>query len=132
MEVLLRCQTLLASVLSLRHAYGESVKFLAHPDLAGKARVRLRDRGEAQHRSFLRSVLRQTRLVEPFRFNIDVAGGGGAFSAAGGLNARHVVVDRAAHHRGTDGDLDAVFGAVEFDVRDFRHASLPGCAAATT
>ena len=35
--VLLKCPSLLASVLPLRHVYGKSGKLLAHPDLAGQA-----------------------------------------------------------------------------------------------
>jgi len=46
-----------------------------------------------------------------------MAGGAGALTAAVGVDAGHVVVDRAAHDRCAEWDLDAMRGAVVFDCR---------------
>src|SRR5215813_8661470 len=109
------------SVLALRHADDETIKLLAHRDLAREARIVLRLGGKAQHARLLRSRHRGAGFVEPSRVDIDVAGGAGAFAAAIGINAGHVVADRAAHHRQPYRHLNLMSGPIVLDIGDFWH-----------
>ena len=59
--------------------------------------------------------------VEPFGIDIDVTGRAGALAAAIGVDARHGIIDRAAHHRETDRNLHLMLGPVVFDVGNLRH-----------
>src|SRR3954447_4467368 len=111
------------SVLALRHADDETVELLAHRDLAREARIVFRLGGKAQHARLLRSRHRGAGLVEPSGIDIDVAGGAGAFAAAIGIDAGHVVADRAAHHRKPDRRLYLMSGPIVLDIGDFWHAA---------
>src|ERR1700727_447841 len=87
------------------------------------------DRGEAQHGGLLRARHGQADLVEPRGIDVDVTRGTSAFTAAVGVDAWHVVVYRAAHHRRADRHIDLMAGTVELDVSDFCHVSVPRPAA---
>src|SRR5580692_9252374 len=69
------------SVLALRHADDQSVELLAHRNLTGQARIEFGLGGKAEHARLLRPQHWRTRLVEPGRIDIDVAGGAGALAA---------------------------------------------------
>src|SRR5258708_33272833 len=90
------------SVLALRHADDQTVELLAHRNLTGQARFEFGLGGKAEHARLLRPRHWRTRLVEPGRIDIDVAGGAGALAATIGVDARHVVFDGTAHHRKAD------------------------------
>src|SRR5215472_2185801 len=77
----------IVSVLAFRQANDEPVERLRHLDLAGEARIGLRQRGKAQHARFLRARRRRASHAEPFRIDIDMAGCAGAFATAIGVDA---------------------------------------------
>src|ERR1700736_3148526 len=106
------------SVLALGHADDQSVELLAHRNLTRQARIEFGLGGKAEHVRLLRPRHWRTRLVEPGRIDIDVAGGAGALTAAIGVDARHVVVDGTPHHRKADRHLDEMRSTIVFDVGD--------------
>src|SRR5204863_10033172 len=109
------------SVLAFRQADDQPIERFADLELAGKARIRLRQRGKAQHARLLRARHRHSGYPEPFLIDIDVAGCAGAFTAAIGVDPGDVVVDRAAHDRQPERHLDPVLTPAIFDVGDLRH-----------
>src|SRR5438067_10618514 len=111
----------IVSVLPFRQADDEPVERLRDLDLAGEARIRLRQRGKAQHARFLRARHWRPGDAQPFLIDIDVAGRAGAFAAAIGVDPGDVVVDRAAHDRQPERHLDPVLPPAIFDIGDLRH-----------
>src|SRR5690606_2294653 len=110
------------SVLAFRQAHDQAVQVVADADLAGQAAVRLHVLGEVQH------GLLHGRGAAGFGggilVDIDVAGRAGAGAAAVGVDARHIVADRAFHDGKAGLDLDRVFGPVVLDVGDLGHAGV--------
>src|SRR5260370_32204252 len=80
------------SVLALGHADDQTVELLAHRNLTRQARIEFGLGGKAEHARLLRPRHWRTRLVEPGRIDIDVAGGAGALTAAIGVDARHMLL----------------------------------------
>src|SRR5207248_3838299 len=119
--VIVRPRVPIVSVLPLRQADDKPVERFADLELAGQARIRLRQRGKAQHARLLRARHRRPGYPEPFLIDIDVAGGAGAFTAAIGVDPGNVVVDRAAHDGQAERHLDPVLPPAMFDVSDLRH-----------
>src|SRR3954452_1053592 len=111
------------SVLAFRQADNKPVERLGHGDLAGQARIGLRQRREAQHAGLLRARWRRTSGAKPGFIDIDMTGGAGALAAAIGVDTGDVVVDGAAHDRTPDRHLDKVLAPAMFDVGDFRHSA---------
>src|SRR3954452_13619157 len=82
----------LVSVLAFRQADDKPVERLGHGDLAGQARIGLRQRREAQHAGLLRAGRGSTSGAKPGFIDIDMAGGAGALAAAIGVDTGDVVV----------------------------------------
>src|SRR4051812_3360365 len=74
------------SVLAFRQADDKPVEPLGHGDLAGQARIGLRQRREAQHAGLLRARRRRTSRAKPRVIDIDMAGSAGASAAAIGID----------------------------------------------
>ena len=87
------------------------LKAVVNDDLAGKARVRLGERGKAQHAGLLRIRLRGAGHAEPSLVDIDMTGGAGTFAAAIGVDSGDIVVDCPAHNRQASRHLDPVLAA---------------------
>src|SRR6201996_114805 len=109
-------------VLLFGHAHDQAVQRIGHLDLARQARIGLHVLGEVEHRLLHGRGL--ARLRQPGVVDIDMAGGAGAGAAAVGVDARHIVLDRAFHDRQAGAHIDRMFGPVELDVGDLGHFSL--------
>src|SRR5437762_7983084 len=110
-------------MLSVREPNDQTVEFVAHLDLARQTRIGLGRGREPQHAGLLRIRLWQADFLQPGGVDIDMAGRAGTLAAAIGIDARHGVVDRAAHHREADRHFDLMLGSVKFDIGDLGHGA---------
>src|SRR6185312_12680827 len=110
--------------LPLGNTDDEAVQFVAHLDLAGKARIRANVESEVEHVLFHR--LRLADDAGPPLVDVDMAGSAGAGPAAFGLDARNAVADGVFHHRRTVLGVDLKRRAVECDVGDLGHRVIRG------
>ncbi len=111
------------SALTVGRLDHDAVELFGEADLAGQAGVRTRIHREIQHVRFHRACRRQ--LVEPFRRDIDMAGGAGAGAAAFAQNLVDADLDGRLHHRHSRLGFRLAPFAGGADIDDLDHCACP-------
>src|SRR6266446_2070518 len=107
------------SGLPLRRRHHETVKRVAHLDLARQPRIRPHIEAEIQHVLFHRG--RRADLLAPGLIDIDMACRAGTGAAAFGFDTRNGIADRGFHHGRAVLDINGAGFAGMVDKADFGH-----------